>query len=243
MADAKKIAPTKNRGSRIPADWALNDRLRKWARDKFPLISEAHVADEAENFHSYWLSEGSAKASKIDWDLAFTVWATRAFRQLLKISGVGARTASECICLQLAQLEESTPGRELAIAIAHQQRGPVELARKHGLWQAELALVDADVPVVRCGVAIDANVDVLVADDVQWYDEGSLDLLRRYLPKDDPRIARLLDEVKEKEAQGYAYEGADASFFLLAKRMLGEAPSAIEWLAEGKKRNWKYERC
>lgn len=44
------------------------------------------------------------------------------------------------------------------------------------------------------------------------------------LDKDDPRLARLLDEVKEKEAQGYAYEGADASFFLLAKRVMGEAP-------------------
>jgi 2-isopropylmalate synthase len=44
------------------------------------------------------------------------------------------------------------------------------------------------------------------------------------LEKDDPRLARLLEEVKEKEAQGYAYEGADASFFLLAKRVLGEAP-------------------
>ena len=44
------------------------------------------------------------------------------------------------------------------------------------------------------------------------------------LGKDDPRLARLLDEVKEKEAQGYAYEGADASFFLLAKRVLGEVP-------------------
>ncbi len=44
------------------------------------------------------------------------------------------------------------------------------------------------------------------------------------LEKDDPRLGRLLDEVKEKEAQGYAYEGADASFYLLAKRMMGEAP-------------------
>jgi 2-isopropylmalate synthase len=44
------------------------------------------------------------------------------------------------------------------------------------------------------------------------------------LEKDDPRLARLLDEVKDKEAQGYAYEGADASFFLLAKRVMGEAP-------------------
>ena len=42
--------------------------------------------------------------------------------------------------------------------------------------------------------------------------------------RDDPRIARLLDEVKEREAMGYAYEGADASFFLLAKRILGEVP-------------------
>ncbi len=42
--------------------------------------------------------------------------------------------------------------------------------------------------------------------------------------KDDPRIARLLDEVKEREALGYAYEGADASFELLARRVLGEVP-------------------
>ncbi len=40
----------------------------------------------------------------------------------------------------------------------------------------------------------------------------------------DPRIARLLEEVKEKEAEGYAYEGADASFVLLARRALGEVP-------------------
>jgi len=44
------------------------------------------------------------------------------------------------------------------------------------------------------------------------------------LDKDDPRLTRLLDEVKAKEAQGYAYEGADASFFLLAKRVMGELP-------------------
>ncbi len=42
--------------------------------------------------------------------------------------------------------------------------------------------------------------------------------------KDDPRVARVLQEVKDREAQGYAYEGADASFFLLAKRVLGEVP-------------------
>jgi 2-isopropylmalate synthase len=45
------------------------------------------------------------------------------------------------------------------------------------------------------------------------------------LDRDDPRLGRVLAEVKEREAQGYAYEGADASFYLLAKRVLGELPS------------------
>jgi 2-isopropylmalate synthase len=42
--------------------------------------------------------------------------------------------------------------------------------------------------------------------------------------KDDPRLVRLLDEVKEREALGYAYEAADASFELLAREMLGTVP-------------------
>jgi hypothetical protein len=48
------------------------------------------------------------------------------------------------------------------------------------------------------------------------------------LGRDDPRLGRVLDEVKEKEAQGYAFEGADASFFLLAKRIMGELPAYFE---------------
>ena len=46
--------------------------------------------------------------------------------------------------------------------------------------------------------------------------------------KDDPRVARLLDEVKEREAIGYAYEAADASFELLARRMLGKVPKYFD---------------
>jgi 2-isopropylmalate synthase len=42
--------------------------------------------------------------------------------------------------------------------------------------------------------------------------------------KNDPRVTRLLDEVKDREAIGYAYEAADASFELLARRMLGKVP-------------------
>jgi len=42
--------------------------------------------------------------------------------------------------------------------------------------------------------------------------------------KDDPRIADLLEEVKAREAQGYSYEAAEASFELLAQRTLGHVP-------------------
>jgi 2-isopropylmalate synthase len=42
--------------------------------------------------------------------------------------------------------------------------------------------------------------------------------------KDDPRLSRLLEEVKEREAIGYAYEAADASFELLARRLLDKVP-------------------
>ena len=44
------------------------------------------------------------------------------------------------------------------------------------------------------------------------------------LAKEDARVARLLEEVKAREAVGYAYEGADASFELLARRLLGQVP-------------------
>lgn len=41
---------------------------------------------------------------------------------------------------------------------------------------------------------------------------------------DDPHIGQLLEEVKRREAIGYAYEAADASFELLARRTFGEVP-------------------
>lgn len=44
----------------------------------------------------------------------------------------------------------------------------------------------------------------------------------------DPRIKRLVDEVKEREFLGYAYDGAEASFELLARRALGEVPHFFE---------------
>jgi 2-isopropylmalate synthase len=46
--------------------------------------------------------------------------------------------------------------------------------------------------------------------------------------KSDPRIGRLLEIVKERETIGYAYEAADASFELLARRTLGTVPAYFD---------------
>jgi 2-isopropylmalate synthase len=43
-----------------------------------------------------------------------------------------------------------------------------------------------------------------------------------------PRLGRILDLIKEREDQGYAYDGAQASFELLARRELGLCPEFFE---------------
>jgi len=48
---------------------------------------------------------------------------------------------------------------------------------------------------------------------------------------DGERIAALLGVLKEREASGYAYEAADASFELLARRTLGEVPDYFSLLS------------
>ena len=46
--------------------------------------------------------------------------------------------------------------------------------------------------------------------------------------RDDPAVGRLLERMKEREAIGYAYEAADASFELLARRTLGHVPDYFD---------------
>lgn len=44
----------------------------------------------------------------------------------------------------------------------------------------------------------------------------------------DPRVAELVQEVKDREKEGFAYDGADASFELLARRHLSEVPDYFD---------------
>ena len=47
------------------------------------------------------------------------------------------------------------------------------------------------------------------------------------IKENDPKIKKLLEEVKDREFIGYSYDGADASFELLARRLLGEMPNYL----------------
>lgn len=48
-----------------------------------------------------------------------------------------------------------------------------------------------------------------------------------YDPKDS-RLGLLLDDVKQREAEGYSYDGAEASFEILARRRLGQLPEFFQ---------------
>lgn len=63
---------------------------------------------------------------------------------------------------------------------------------------------------------------------------GRSNLVRRLaeagieIARDDPRLPLLLDDVKHQEEAGFAYDSAEASFVLLARRFLGSLPKFFE---------------
>ena len=60
-----------------------------------------------------------------------------------------------------------------------------------------------------------------------------LSRLERYgieIDSEDKKIQKILNEVKDREFSGYSYDGADASFELLANRLLGKVPEYLKVL-------------
>jgi 2-isopropylmalate synthase len=63
--------------------------------------------------------------------------------------------------------------------------------------------------------------------------------------KGDPALGRILEEVKAREADGYAYDTAQASFELLARDVLGQLPEFFEvkrYRVTVERRKNKYDR-
>jgi 2-isopropylmalate synthase len=63
---------------------------------------------------------------------------------------------------------------------------------------------------------------------------GQSNLLRQLsdaglkVERGDPRLGRILEVVKQREDDGYAYDSAGASFELIARRILGQLPRYFE---------------
>ncbi|WP_323782642.1 citramalate synthase [Thalassovita sp.] len=63
--------------------------------------------------------------------------------------------------------------------------------------------------------------------------------------KGDPALARILDIIKQREAEGYTYDSAQASFELLARKELGLSPDFFEvkrYKVTVERRKNKYDR-
>jgi len=73
--------------------------------------------------------------------------------------------------------------------------------------------------------AVGNERDLLVSDQ-----SGRANILARLreigleVEPGSPAVTQLLTQVKEREFEGYAYDGAEASFELMARRALGEVP-------------------
>ncbi len=55
-----------------------------------------------------------------------------------------------------------------------------------------------------------------------------LEKLNIKIDPSDEKVQKILDEVKDREFSGYSYDGADASFELLTRRLLGQIPNYIQ---------------
>jgi len=185
-------------------------------------IGEAIV--DALNDDGYLTESVADIARSLSVDLPVTeddVEQVLAFVQTLDPTGVGARSASECICLQLAQLEPETPGRELALAIAHdhlQQVADRDLASLQRSCEVDedtlleaLALIRACNP--RPGAAFEAGQPEYIVPDVfvRRTDQGwSVEIN----PASVPRL---------KVNQGYASVVARSADYATLRAQLQEA--------------------
>ncbi|MGZ6009343.1 MAG: citramalate synthase [Rhizomicrobium sp.] len=106
--------------------------------------------------------------------------------------------------------------------------GPSAFAHKGGLHSSAVAKDPRTYEHVPPETVGNAR-KILVSDQA-----GRSNLLARLsevgidLDAKDARITRLLEDLKQREFLGYAYDGAEASFELMARRTLGQVPNYFD---------------
>jgi len=105
--------------------------------------------------------------------------------------------------------------------------GPSAFAHKGGLHVS--AVTKDPKTYEHIDPSLVGNVRNIIVSD-QAGKSNIMSRLNKYgikIDKSDPKIQTLLNEVKDREFVGYSYDGADASFELLARRLLGEIPQYL----------------
>jgi len=138
----------------------------------------------------------------------------------IKINKEKVKTLTECSRL-LDEILNRKSNRRAAYV------GPSAFAHKGGLH------VSAVTKNPKTYEHIDPNMvgnvrNIIVSD--QAGKSNIISRLTKYgikIDKNDPKVQTLLNEVKDREFIGYSYDGADASFELLARRIMDEIPKYI----------------
>lgn len=70
----KKESKSIGRGTRLPADWQLTDKLKAIAKQIRPEWPDSHVQRIADGFRDYWLAKAGKDATKADWVATWRNW-------------------------------------------------------------------------------------------------------------------------------------------------------------------------
>jgi len=138
----------------------------------------------------------------------------------IKINKDKIKTLTECSRL-LDEILNKKSNRRAAYV------GPSAFAHKGGL---HVSAVSKDPKTYEhIDPSLVGNVRNIIVSD-QAGKSNIMSRLNKYgikIDKNDPKVQTLLNEVKDREFIGYSYDGADASFELLARRLLGEIPKYL----------------
>ncbi|MBO6489914.1 MAG: citramalate synthase [Pelagibacteraceae bacterium] len=138
----------------------------------------------------------------------------------IKINKNKIKTLTECSRL-LDEILNRKSNRRAAYV------GPSAFAHKGGL---HVSAVSKDPKTYEhVDPSLVGNVRNIIVSD-QAGKSNIMSRLDKYgikIDKNDPKVQTLLEEVKGREFIGYSYDGADASFELLARRLLGEIPKYL----------------
>jgi len=166
------------------------------------------------------LGERCGNANLISLLPSFVLKKTFADNFEVKINKDKIKTLTECSRL-LDEILNKKSNRRAAYV------GPSAFAHKGGL---HVSAVSKDPKTYEhIDPSLVGNTRNIIVSD-QAGKSNIMSRLNKYgikIDKNDPKIQTLLNEVKDREFVGYSYDGADASFELLARRLLGEIPKYL----------------